>query len=446
MSIWCATDDDAACVHEPGETKAEVPRALTAAACFAFDSAVSAECQRELDFAGSPDTVTTRGNFYGAYPPGFYTVLSTFVGPDIQVSVLAMRVFLSVVFTAFASALFFLLPVRRRPTLVWSWAVTTVPIGLFMLTSINPSSWAIAGVGFGWLALAGYLESSGARKVGLGVLFALAVLMATGARGDAAMYTVLAIAATLVLTMRRTRRFALDALLPLAAVVYCFLVFRVSRPTAAITQGIPGDATGDEPPVVSVFSRIIPTLFEVPELWMGIFGKGWGLGWVDTSMPALVWLGALACFVGAGVYAATRADVRKALVLIGGALVLLAFPTVVLVAAGEGVGENLQPRYLLPLIVLLAGAMFWETDGKPISFSVPQRALVIAALGCAQAVALYLQLSRYVVGFDDLGPDLDGSIEWWWDGFASPMSVWIVGSLSFAALLAVVLGRSEVRR
>jgi hypothetical protein len=202
VSIWCATGDDASCVQEDGKTFAEIPGALAEIACFAFDSTVSAECQRELDFAGEPDTTTTRGNFYGAYPSGFYAVLSVFVGQNIEASVLAMRIALSVIFTAFASLLFFLLPAHRRQTLVWSWVVTTVPVGLFIITSINPSAWAVAGVGFGWLALAGFFESHGWRKFGLGALFVLAVLMASGARGDAAMYMVLAIAATSLASTR----------------------------------------------------------------------------------------------------------------------------------------------------------------------------------------------------------------------------------------------------
>ncbi|WP_166866301.1 DUF2142 domain-containing protein [Salinibacterium sp. ZJ70] len=445
VSIWCETEDPAACEMSADEDSATVPEALLEVACFAFDSDTSAACQRGIDFTGAPDSETERGNFYGGYPPLFHSVLSLFVGDHIEVSVLTMRVAISIIFTALASALFYLLPPHRRPTLVWSWAVTMVPIGLFIVASVNPSTWAIAGVGFGWLALAGFFESQGWRKVGLAALFALSVIMATGSRGDASMYMALAIVATIVLTVRRSRRYLLESILPLAAVIYCAFAFRVSRPPEAITQGLPsgGGGGGEDSPVVSVFSRVIPTLFDIPGLWMGVFGRGWGLGWVDTAMPALVWVAALSCFLGAGLTAGTRADVRKALVLGGGVIVLLAFPTAVLVAAGEAVGENLQPRYLLPLIVLFAGVLFWVPEGKSITFSRPQRLIVIGSLAMAHAVALFLQLSRYVTGFDDLGVDLDGSIEWWWSGFASPLTVWVLGSLSFAVLLVLTLGRDH---
>lgn len=435
-SIWCATGDPDSCVHEPGTGEALVPGALVGASCYAFDPEISGDCQRGLDFAGTADEVTERGNYYGAYPPGFHGAMSLFVGDDIQASVVTMRIVLAVVFTLLATLLFALLPPVRRPTLVWSWVVTTVPVGLFMLTAVNPSAWAFAGVGFGWLALAGFLESHGARKVGLGLVFGLSVLMAAGSRGDAASYMVLAILAVLVLQGRRSRRFALDSLLPAAGIVVCLLLFRVSRPVADVAEGVdPGDTIG------ALLGRAFVTMLEVPALWAGVFGRGWGLGWLDTAMPSIVWAAGLACFVGLGAVVAARADLRKALVLAGGFLVLLAFPAVVLVTAGDPVGTNLQPRYLLPLVVLFAGVLFWAPAGRELSIGRGQRILAIGALAIAQAVALRLHLARYVSGFDDLSANLDAGIEWWWDVPFSPTAVWIVGSLAYTALLVVLLGR-----
>lgn len=435
VSIWCATGDDAACIQEEGATGATVPGALLDVACYAFHSEVSGDCQDELDFLGEPDTLTERGNFYGAYPPVFYATMSLFVGPDIEASVLAMRVFGALLLTILATVLFLLLPPDRRPNLVWSWLVTTVPLGLFVLTSTNPSAWAIAGVGFGWLALAGYFETRGVRKVGLGVLFALSVIMAAGSRGDASLYMVLAILATVVLQGHRTRRFALDAILPVAAVVVCVLMFRVSRPTEHVTQGIEPDAG-----ISSVVARILPTAVDVPRLWMGMFGNSYGLGWLDTAMPAVVGLGSIACFLGAAIVAISRRDARKSIVLVGGLIVLWALPTAVLVAAGEPVGTNVQPRYLLPLLLLFAGVLFWTPRGEQIRFSRAQRILIVGTLGMTQAIALHLNLSRYVTGFDDLAANLDVGIEWWWAVPISPMPVWVVGSLAYAGLVVLLLG------
>jgi len=44
-----------------------------------------------------------------------------------------------------------------------------------------------------------------------------------------------------------------------------------------------------------------------------------------------------------------------------------------------------------------------------------------------------------VTGTDQQGFDLDGSAEWWWTGVPfGPTALWMIGSLAYAALLAVL--------
>ncbi len=111
--------------------------------------------------AARADTLSKRGNFTGAYPPVFYAVMGWFAGDNITSSVIAMRLINSALFVALGTLLFVLLPAMRRPTLVWGWLITTMPLGLFLIASNNPSGWAVTGVGTAWLALLGYYESSG---------------------------------------------------------------------------------------------------------------------------------------------------------------------------------------------------------------------------------------------------------------------------------------------
>lgn len=440
VSIWCADQAEGVC--EPGEDAASrvVPEALTNSPCFAFDPELSAACQSAIDYTKEASELTQRGNFVGGYPPVYYSVMNVFVGDNVAVSAVLMRVVNIVIFVGLLSALYWLLPVERRSTLVWSWVITTVPLGLFILSSNNPSAWAITGIGAGWIALLGFFESEGWRKVTVGALFVLSALMAAGSRGDAAIYMVLAIAAVLILKAQRTREFARDAILPLVVSLACFALFRLSRPVEALTEGLPGGGGGEvDPDETGIFGIIAYNLLEVPSLWTGIFGNEWGLGWLDTSMPAVVWLGGIACFIGVGFAAARHLDRRKLVVLVLGVLALWLLPTVVLVAAEASVGENMQPRYLLPLIVLFAGVLMYAPPTQRIQFSRVQVAMVAATLSVTNLIALHLNIRRYVTGFDDLGANLDAGIEWWWDIPFSPMFVWIIGSAAFAGLLAMVL-------
>jgi hypothetical protein len=434
-SIWCATGDESRCVVDPAGDEVTVPSALLGASCFAFDADQSAECQDGLDFTGSPDRTTDRANLHGAYPPVFHAALSVFVGDDIETSVLRMRLAVVSVVVALLAATVLLLPVARRESVIWAWAVTTVPLGMFVLASNNPSAGAVAGVGLVFAALMGWFETSGWRRVGLGVVAVAAAVLAAGSRGDAALYTIFAAAAAVTLSAYRSRRFALEALLPAAIVVFCLLMFRVSRPVEDTTRGVEG--VGFE----TLIARVLPAAYDVPSIWVGVFGWDWGLGWVDTPMPKAVALGALGCFVGAAIVGVGHASARKVLVLLGGVFVLWAIPTVVLVLAGEEVGDNVQPRYLLPLIVLFAAVLLWVPSGSALRMTVVQRAVVSTVLAGVHAVALHLNIARYTRGFDDLGVNLDAGIEWWWQLPFSPLTVWLAGSLGYAALIMMLLSR-----
>lgn len=447
VSIWCADGADSE-YCELGDAFDEriVPEALVDSSCYAFKPEESAGCQEAVDFNPASTVHTARVNAFGGYPPVYYAVMNQFVGADIQASVVTMRVVNVVLFVALATVLFLLLPVRRRPTLMLAWLITAVPLGLFVLSSNNPSSWAIMGVGFSWIALLGYFERTGWRRVALGALFVLTAVMAAGSRGDAALYTVVAIAAVIFLTFRLKLQYALQALLPLLVAVGCFLTFRLSRPIESVTQGVTGGGSGGGGPTVEVnlWHEFVYNVLETPFLWAGAFGKEWGLGWLDTSMPATVWAGAFACFIAAGFVASRYLDVRKLTVLIGGAVLLWVFPALFLLGSGDSVGENMQPRYLLPLIVLFAGVLMLSPGFEMIRFTRVQSLLIWATLSVSHTVALHINMQRYIFGTDDLGPNLNNGIEWWWPAAPSPMIVWLLTSAAFSALVAVVLRYTRV--
>src|SRR5690606_29258474 len=123
----------------------------------------------------------------------------------------------------------------------WGWLISTVPLGVFLLASNNPSAWAVTGVGSAWIALLGYFETTGRRRVALGVVFAAAVLLAAGSRGDGALYVGFAIAVVLVLTVARTRRFVLSAILPVVMGLVALAFFLVARQIQAGFAGFGGE-------------------------------------------------------------------------------------------------------------------------------------------------------------------------------------------------------------
>jgi hypothetical protein len=183
----------------------------------------------------------------------------------------------------------------------------------------------------------------------------------------------------------------------------------------------------------------------LPFLWTGVWGT-WALGWLDTALPAIVPWAAVSAFVVVVFAGIGRLDVRKAISVAGVLLVLIALPVWVLTRGGNVVGENLQPRYLLPLIVLFAFVALTVPPGRvwP-GFTRVQTFTILGALATANLVALQINIRRYVTGADQQGFNLDAGAEWWWTGFpVGPTAMWALGALSYAGLLVVLW--PELRR
>lgn len=446
VSIWCSTGDSAYC--EPGSVDSSrfVPEAVLESPCYAPFANRSAVCQSRLDFNTDALVETNRGNFVGAYPPVYYSVMSVFVGDNTLVSVILMRLFNIVLFVGITTALYVLLPKQRRPALVWGWLITTMPLGLFLIASNNPSGWAIVGVGTAWLALLGYFESVDRRRmIALGAIFVLAVVMAAGSRGDSALYVAGAIGVVGILAYERSRNFFVRSILPVVMLAVSAAFFVTSRQTSSGLTGFGGGSNASVPSEqvavgvdsLSGFGLFAYNLFNVPSLWVGVFG-GWGLGWIDTVMPAVVMLLALAVFLGVGFAGLAVLDGRKAFVVAGVGFVLWALPTYVLTQGGDKVGEQVQPRYILPLIVLIGGLLVLQAGRKRVVLGRLQTMAVVLGLSVANLVALHMNMRRYITGTDVPGWNLNAGAEWFWSGAPAPMLVWGAGSLAFAGMVAIL--------
>lgn len=439
-SIWCANAaNTAAC--KPGPTAGEriVPLAVHDASCFAHRPTDSASCADKYLTHGSKPTVTTnRGSFQNNYPPVYYATMSVLVGASIPVSVVLMRLLNIVLLIGITTALYLLLPRARRPALLWGWILSTLPLGLFLIASNNPSSWAIIGMGSAWIALLGYFETTGRRKVALGILFALAAIMAEGSRADSALYLVLSIVVVLILTFVKTRNYLLSAILPAIFSISGIAFFLSAGQSSVTSIGLAASGDGTSAASVNMLSLIFKDLINVPQLWAGVFGT-WDLGWLDTAMPAVVSFAGVVAFVGFAYLGLTRLWWRKLVGLLLVALALWLIPTYVLVKGLNEVGQNVQPRYLLPLIVFFAGLMMISVGKDRVVIVRAHVIPVIVLLAIGQSLALYFNMRRYITGIDGHSFNLDVNMGWWWNMAIPPMVVWVLGSLAFAALLIVLV-------
>lgn len=433
-STWCGSGlQDGVCEVGEDDGTRTVPLAILTASCYAFDSTKSASCQGDsLDEADEADAemiVTVRGNFRDEYPPVFFFFTSLFVGEDVAGSVLAMRLANAALFVLMIAATYLASPVGLRRAMLLGAAVTAVPLGMFIIPSVNPSSWAVLSAATFLVSVLGYLTADQPRRrIALGAMAGLALLVGAGSRGDAALYAVVAVVVAFVLAGRRDRAGLRRMIYPVVLAITA---------TLAYLSTSQGNALEPSNPQPVWLGRVVRLLVDVPDLWVGALGK-WGLGWLDTAMPPLVWVGSSAVFAGVVYAALHRADLRKTLAVSGALLAVWLVPAWVLYATGYGVGAWVQPRYILPLLTLLAVTAVVRLEGAAFQLSAVQRWLLVGALSAANGLALYANIRRYVTGYDVTSLNLDAAREWWWEIPATPTAVWLVGALAFAGGLLLL--------
>ena len=462
-SAWCAWGDSNTCAIDPTTGSVTVPSAVGTAACFVGRPEKGAACWGELA-QGATVTTANVNAAQGNYPPVFHIVMRTFVGSDIERSVVAMRMFNVALAAGILLWGLLLAPPAAARALALTWGVAIVPFGLFNIASVNPSSWAIIGGGTCWAFLYTLLgepswRSKRAVFAALGV--AVTALIAF-ARSDQAWVLLLSFVGVAVLQrsftqhLRRTLAALVGALLAGAVVALLFSVGRY----ATTLQGLhwpSGNALTDQP------NPLLKVLVELPAYLGGHFGlqqpwaqrdavANYGVdGWVNTAflhnlasndvvMPSLVGVVGVACVSVLVFLGFTTHSRRKVAALLIVALGLIAQILVMRSLADWGSWENSQgyvwflyPRYTLPLVlVAIAIALIVRPVARPILNRL-QASVIAAALIGSATVALLAVMARYMVGQDHSWTQFELRDGWWWTWGPDPLLV--IGIAVIAALV-----------
>ncbi len=378
----------------------------------------------------------------GIYPPVFYAAMGIFATQDISVSVLLMRAFNSLLYVVMMSGLFFLLPRARRGLMVWASLVTLVPFGVFLIASINPSGWGVLSASTLWLAMLGYFEAeTRGRQFGLAVLALVATVMGAGARSDSAAYAVVAIVLVGMLKAERTRAFMRRAVFPMMLVAIAGLSYLTSGQTRAVNL-VGEKISGPEGSVPDSWTDLLwNNLIRLPDLWAGAFGApvGGRSLWLGTAVPGLVWFPVMLAFGGVIFLGLRRLDLRKGLgmAMIVGLLALL--PMLWLMRDHILVGQQVQSRYLYPLLIILAGVSLLGFHTKSAGLGRVHMLIVAAAVFLGDLTIQWITIRRFTTGLDKFWLNLDHNVEWWWGLPLGPMPLWIVGSVAFAMVCALAV-------
>ena len=403
--------------------------------CFAFHAENSASCQ--TDISTGDEVLTTRVD-RGGYPPWYYRFMGMAAGEDVTRSVLVMRMFNVAAAIGLLGALVTMAPAAAGRAMVIALVGSLVPLGVFLIASVNPSSWAITGVAALALALYTLLQAQTRRTIGVSsAMVVVAAAMAAGSRGDAAIYVVVVVLAVSVLHgFQSYARWS-----------------RIPAPAAAVAMGVASYlASGhadvlDKAPAMESASPAAVLLSNVlyfPDFLLRLFSN---LGWLDTIMPAIVRVNAGVAAAGLLVIGLGVLSRRKllALGLVGVALVALPLAVAQRDLYLLSAGDYPQPRYVLPLLPVLLFLALVPTPDRIVGITPVQRIFFYGLIVVAHSVALLTNFRRYVSGVGNDASFLD--VQWWWDLVIGPYAVWALGSAAFAvAALAIFAGvRSDPR-
>jgi hypothetical protein len=461
-SIWCASFAGNTCEVDPEGEGVFIPESLREGIyCYYHNQFQSAGCQPFMDGTDPrPDVPFAHNNpSRNLYPNGYYNFHNLFKVDSIEATALTVRFVNLGIFLGAGFLLFYALPRRLRSTWVWVWIIGLVPMGMFVIPSSNPSSWAITAVAAGWIALLGYLETRGLRAWILGLVFIASAILAVSARVDAVLY--LGFASLVAIWLSATRGKELvkkiwPGLIPLTVVVVALIINPANLERVVGGLGSRDEYTSDPLPWSSPAQMLGGSAFDwgllwhnfwnIPGLWLGIFGGSpWGaLGWLDTIMPQIVLAGTMAVLVTIVIISLRSADKKQLTAFFAVLAALWAMPLYLLQLGGFVTGEQIQPRYMLPLMIVLLGTLLVRQDGKPLLTKPGELWFVIIALTLANAIALHTNIRRYTTGMGVQGFNLDSPREWWWlffPDFLGPTLLWAIGSVSFGVLLWALLFR-----
>jgi hypothetical protein len=439
-SIWCGTDGNPPyCRKDPDRYWGMILPIMAAEPqlCYVRTSQdISAKCQEGI----YNQEISTELLNRGLNPDRYFDVQRSFVGADVESSVVKMRLlnsFLAAVLIISTSAFFW----KKNSELLLAWLAVIAPVTSYFIASVNTSSWNLIGVTI--FAITFFSALRNRKDLMLSVPAGAAALFAvwfTNSSRYEGKYVILLLAATIFYSefapknLRLTKKTALIslAILPIIYLIYNYFADVYGRvnifddPRVEVTEGITTTAN----------DLLLQNFVNLPRFIMGFFG-GWGLGWFELELTHTVWLFTFQAFLLTTVFALRKSS--NAHRLIFGALFTMM--CIAILYANQQtfskVGNVIQPRYFLPFflgIVIIAAAN--KTERYPNSLVVT--VAILATI--SNSIALRDTIRRYTTGQDVfISKSLNSPIEWWWQFGPQPETVWLAGTLAFAALWAILI-------
>lgn len=406
--------------------------------CYLIQSVSAACLNANLDTFKGSMTNSSRLNTDDFYPGLFYWANGYFVSGDIQISVTKTRVFNILFILLLFSLTYHYTSYRIRKVVPITVAVCSLPLGLFIFSSNNPSSWSVASLfSYAFLLASIELPIFSKRNLKLIISILFCALTALGSRPDS-IYLLPLITLGVFLFIFDGRRFSYADFLAIFSVFLITPIFYLLRHPNSKSFIGDGFIEGANPTAgVDVFVSNVQSL---PQLLLGGFGFSFSevitrtghLGWFNTPVPPITSVITFSVFlilISASVKNWTNAQKRTVIYFIS---IFIFIGLFVHQRDKSVIGQDVQPRYFLVFIFLILGFSLIQERHE---VTTKTKRVFVISLGLAHSLALYLIIKRYSVGYGDFGFSLDKGIEWWSFSAARPSIVWLTASVAFLIFL-----------
>ena len=447
-SIWCADGLNTELCTTQGETipgsKTPVVIPAVGEPCFARDPNKSAHCQQDFQ---ATDKQASFANT-GLYPNAFYEFQNLFISEQAADSVLRMRLANAFLFIGFFMLALVLSSKSNRLLLGLVFLLTSVPMGVFIIPSTNPSSWLYIAITVNWafqtLTLSSNLTRSRKSVLVASVAMFISGILALESRSDGKIYLLISICLTYALLGKQIRLSnPWSHCVPFALIAIS--LFKFSADSSFSGFGTPGGGQNLDS-TQYLFTTIVRAI-EVPFGNLGFLAPGGSLGilgWLDTPIPPLVPLLTIGLLASWTFLLYQSGTWIKRLSFWSTCAFLVLIPAFFLYSGKNLVGENVQPRYVIPLLPLFVlAAVGINRNFDEISRLILNRILFTAILiSFANGISLMANINRYTLGSGSFGVQgFSSAALWWWPNLISPLYILLLGFLGyfvFAYLLLIM--------
>ena len=436
VGIWCTEiNKSVKCNNSEGPSKFS-SQLSGDESCYLYDADQSAGCLQSQE--------EVYKELSGFNEIKFYNFLNSFVSDNIIMSVIIMR-FINV-FILSICIVFAFIYLRKDIFVgtVFSFMTVGLPLGFYLVTSINTTSWVILGSIFFIPYIFEIVTNLSVRTIPLIIVTMLLTYIYLGSRQDGILFLGISIVSSIPILAYKIKNFNFfikmlqhnklsRVVISLISLITLYLIYFVSTEISkraslglyASTQNVTNWDIG----------------YRFTSLISGALG-GWGLGSLEVDMPGVVSVSSLFIFFSVIFISLGKSVIHSKLTLLIYVYFLIFVIWIFLFKSQLFVGQWLQPRYILPIMFGLMSTSFVGIRQDLDKTFVSQIKIFIFLSTVCFAIGQHTLLRRYTHGLDELYLNLDQNKEWWWNFLPiSPMQLLMIGTISYFATWLILLKR-----